>query len=461
MTPIEFLVRRQWFIKSMDFKNLVFEKCREMKWVPEYMTQRLADWVNSIEWDWVISRERVFGTPIPFWYCTNCGHIICPNEDQLPVDPRKDPPPVDKCPVCSSRNLDGVKYVCDCWVDSSITPLIITGYFSNREVFEKIYPTTIRQQGHDIIRTWLYYTVLRCLLETGEKPFQEVLINGHILGPDGLKMSKSRGNVVMPEEGLTKYGADAMRQALLSLTVGSDFPFKWEVVRHGKGFLQKIWSSARFIRFFLKDLNLEEVNIKDLSILDKWILAKLKKTLCEVTEAYDNYQFHIAVEKLQRFYWLDFCDQYIEGVKYRLYMNDEDNRKAALYVLKKVLWVFIRMLAPICPHIAEEIYHLLFRKNGLISIHIAEWPKVEEIPEVDEEAEQIGDLLTKAISAIRAEKVRRRIALSKEVKEAVLRGPKRLVEVVTRFEKEIKKILHVTSLRVEEGEGEVIVEIKE
>jgi len=462
MTPIEFLVRKQWFIKSMEFKEQVYEKCREMVWVPEYMLQRLADWVNSIEWDWVISRERAFGTPIPFWYCLDCGFVICPDEDKLPVDPRKDPPPVSRCPACGSTRIEGVKYVCDCWVDSSITPLIVTGYFTDRKMFEKIYPAAIRQQGHDIIRTWLYYTVLRCLLETGEKPFQGVLINGHILGPDGLKMSKSRGNVVMPEEGLSKYGADAMRQALLSLTLGSDFPFKWEVVRYGKSFLQKVWSSTRFVYPFLKDYNMVDINVEDLNILDKWILAKLRHALREVTEAYDKYDFHIAIDRIQRFYWLDFCDQYIEGVKHRLYMpSNEASRKAALYTLYKVLWVSMRMLAPICPHITEEIYHLLFRKhNQELSIHGVRWPSLDEIPEIGVEDEKVGEALVKAIAAIRAEKVRKRIALSREVKKVKIKGAKEVIEAVKGFVDEVRKILHIKVIEAEEAEN-IAVEIEE
>ncbi len=207
MTPIEFLVKEQWFLRSKEFKDLVLEEAEKMKWTPRFMRQRLIDWVNSVEWDWLISRQRVFGTPIPFWYCKSCNFIIPPKVEALPVDTTVDRPPVETCPKCGSKEISGTSDVCDCWVDSSITPLIITGYFSDRGRFEKTYPVDVRQQGHDIIRTWLYYTVLRCRILTGEGPFKEVIVNGHILGPDGSRMSKSKGNVIMPEEGIRNYGA--------------------------------------------------------------------------------------------------------------------------------------------------------------------------------------------------------------------------------------------------------------
>lgn len=454
MSPIEFLVRKQWFIRSMDFRHEVLKLCKEMRWIPEHMLQRLVDWVNSMEWDWVISRERIFGTPIPFWQCASCGYVISPDEKTLPVDPRRGPPPVKGCPSCGSSKIEGVNYVCDCWVDSSITPLVITGYFSNQQLFRRLFPATVRQQGHDIIRTWLYYTVLRCLLEVGERPFHEVLINGHILGPDGFKMSKSRGNVVLPEEGLSRFGADAMRQALLSLTLGSDFPFKWEVVRHGKGFLQKIWSSIRFVYPFVRNYKPYQKNSYALleNVFDKWILSKLRKVIIEVTKACENYQFHLALEHLQKFYWLEFCDQYIEAVKHRLYQEEDVEKLSAIYTLDAVIWAFIRMLAPICPHITEEIYHLLYKERmGAISVHGTSWPKIDEIPEVAIEDERSGDQLVKVISAIRAEKIRRRVPLSKEVRQVIVKAPKDYIEVVKAHEGEVEKILHVLEVSAVEN----------
>jgi len=454
MTPIEFIIKDQWFIKSKDFKEMMIEEEEKMNWIPKYMKQRLIEWINNIEWDWVISRQRIFGTPIPFWYCENCGFIIPPKKEQLPVDTTKDKPPIDFCPKCGSKNISGTSDVCDCWVDSSITPLIITKFFEDKTFFNRTYPVDLRQQGHDIIRTWLYYTILRCKIITEKGPFKNVVINGHILGPDGTRMSKSKGNVIMPEEGIEKYGADALRQALLSLTLGSDFPFKWEPVKHGKSFLQKIWSSVRFASQFIRDAK-KEIDITKLNDIDKWILAKLRNTIVIVDDAMEKYQFHIAVEILKQFYWHDFCDQYIEAIKPRLYspisQEDKENVGAILY---KIIWIFIRLFNPICPHITEEIYHRLFReREGYISINIASYPSLNEVPEVDGSD---GEKLVNIIANLRSKKVENRIALSALVKKAIIQESKETIELCKKNEWLLKEVLHINEVEYREGEGEII-----
>ncbi len=452
MTPIEFLVKEQWFLRSKEFKEMVLEEANKMRWMPKFMRQRLIDWVNSIEWDWLISRQRVFGTPIPFWYCRNCNYIIPPRAEDLPVDTTINKPPVEMCPKCGSAEISGTPDVCDCWVDSSITPLVITGFFTDIKRFKKTYPVDVRQQGHDIIRTWLYYTVLRCKIITGEGPFRGVLVNGHILGPDGSRMSKSKGNVIMPEEGIRNYGADAIRQAVLSLTLGSDFPFKWEPVKYGKAFNQKVWSSVRFACGFLGDV--QEMRGEDLEDVDRWILYRLREVVKKTTEVMEEGQFHIAVDLLQRFYWHDFCDQYIEAVKPRLYtprnINSQEAAKATLY---KVIWTFIRMMAPICPHITEEIYHKVFKeKEGYTSIHAAPYPTLEEIPEVEGKE---GGLLIEVIADLRSKKVENKIPLSAKVKQARVSGSKEVIEVCKRNEWLIKEVLHIDKVEYVEGEPKV------
>lgn len=451
MAPIEFLVKDQWFIKSKEFREMMLADNAQMKWTPKFMSPRLDDWVNSIEWDWLISRQRVFGTPIPFWYCISCNEIIPPREEDLPVDTSESRPPVDRCPKCGGAEIAGTTDVCDCWVDSSITPLIATGYFTDRERFKRAYPVDLRQQGHDIIRTWMYYTTLRCHLLTGQAPFKGALINGHILGPDGSRMSKSKGNVIDPEQGINEYGADAIRQALLSLTLGSDFPFKWEPVKYGKGFLQKVWSSARFVEGFFgeKSYQLNEGELED---VDRWILYRLDETVSKVTEAMDGYQFHIAVDLLQRFYWHDFCDQYIEAAKPRLYSpRNAESSMAAKATLHKAISTFIRLLAPICPHITEEIYQKVFRDGeGAISVHATSWPKVEGREAADGRA---GELVVNAIAALRAKKVGMKAALAAEVKLGRVMGSEEMLMACRKNEWLIRQTLHIADLEFIAGEA--------
>jgi valyl-tRNA synthetase len=451
MSPVEFLIKTQFFIKTTPYKQLVIDECRNMKWFPEYMLQRLEDWVNSIEWDWLISRQRIYGTPIPFWYCNECGMIIPPKREDLPVTPENMASPVEVCPKCGSGRIEPSLDVCDVWVDSSISPLIISGFFEDSDRFIKDYPVTLREQGHDIIRTWLFYSALRCLLLTGKQPFHNVLINGHILGPDGSKMSKSKGNVVSPEERLSEFGADAMRQALLSLKIGSDFPFKWEVVRYCKSFLQKYWSSSRFADLFLQGYDPACAEITGLNTLDYWILSRLAETITTVTEAMDGYEFHIALDSLQDFLWHDFCDNYLEAVKHRLYTPESpDEAESAKYTLSTVLSNATLMLAPFCPHITDEIYHRLY-DSSLPSIHALAWPKAEAI-RTDEKRKEDGRLLVEALSIIRKEKSKAGIPLNAPLQRVTLQGPSQTLAAVRNEEGEVRSILKVDSIVYEDAD---------
>jgi valyl-tRNA synthetase len=408
--------------------------------------------VNSIEWDWLISRQRIYGTPIPFWYCDECNEIIPPREEQLPVDTTKLPPPVDECPSCGSSAIQPTSDVCDCWVDSSLTPLIISGYFEDAPHFQRAYPNSVRQQGNDIIRTWLYYSTLRCWLLTRRPPFHEALINGMILGPDGTNMSKSKGNVINPEEHLAEFGADALRQALLALTIGSDFPFKWEVVKFSKAFLQKYWSASRLAQPFLRGYSPSADDQAHLTTLDKWALAKLVGTVETMTHALDNYEFHIALAAIQDFFWHVFCDQYLEAVKHRLYDKlSDDDYSAARYTLYKVLWTSTLLLTPICPHIVEEINQTIF-KNHPRSIHALGWPQVEASP-TDKTDEETGDTIVAVLAKIRSAKARAGIPLNADVASITIRTPSEQQPAVREEEEEIQKILHIQNIAYEIDDG--------
>ncbi len=450
--PVDFLVKTQFFIKSMPYKEEVISACRGMKWLPDYMLQRLVDWVNSISWDWLISRQRIYGTPIPFWYCDNCNRIIPPRREDLPVIPENTKPPVDHCPQCKSSRIEPSLDVCDCWVDSSITPLINSGFFEDKASHIRNYPISMRQQGHDIIRTWLFYSTLRCLLLTGRPPFIDTVINGHILGPDGTKMSKSKGNVVSPDKGLEEFGADSLREVLLSFTMGSDFPFKWESVRYCKGFLQKYWSSSRFAAQFLLGYTPSTDDAKHLKTLDLWILARLTETIQAIAKNMDAYQFHLAIETLQSFFWHSFCDQYLEAVKHRLYSpKNAFDAQAAKYALYTVLLDSTLLLAPFSPHITEEIYHTVFR-GSLPTVHASKWPDFSTIP-VDVTAKKKGDILIEVISLVRNEKSKKGIALSAELERVIVRGEQETLNAVRDSEEDIQSILRIKKLVLEPAEN--------
>jgi valyl-tRNA synthetase len=291
---------------------------------------------------------------------------------------------------------------------------------------------------------------------TEKAPFKGVLVNGHILGPDGSRMSKSKGNVIMPEQGLNEYGADAIRQALLLLTLGSDFPFKWETVKYGKSFLQKVWSSVRFAEGFFTELSYES-ELEGLEDVDRWILSRLRETITKTVETMEGFQFHVAIDTLQRFYWHDVCDQYVEAIKPRLYTpRTLKSQRAAKSTLYKVIWTFSRLIAPICPHLTEEIYQKIFReREGHISIHAAPYPRIEEVPAVDG---KVGEVVVRAIAELRSRKVEAQIALSAEVKGVYIQGAKDILEICRENEWLIKEVLHIKEATY--GEGEPKTELK-
>ncbi len=371
-TPVELRLSLQWFAKIKGHEQEIMAAAKSMRWYPEFAVVNMLDWIKNLEWDWVISRQRIFGTPLPFWYCKKCNLIETPEESELPVDPRMQK---RMCKNCGSE-LEGEVSVCDCWVDSSITPLVIAKWETDEEFFAKAYPSTLRPQGLEIVRTWAFYTTYRCLLLTGKPPFKELLINGNVLAPDGKKMSKSLGNVIQPDELVKQYTADAVRQwAAMSGAMAKDRPFSYEDIMFAKKFINKLWNASKYVYLHRnnfvsgKEIANEQIN----NHLDVWIVSKLKATVRAVREAYDKYEYQKAIRTIHEFFWFDFCDYYLEATKNRAYSkNDEIVTKIYTYILEIVL----RLLAPIAPHVTEEIYQR-FRKVD--SIHKLNFPEVAEV----------------------------------------------------------------------------------
>jgi len=313
-----------------------------------------------------------------------------------------------KCPYCKNT-LSPAGDVCDCWVDSSITPLIISKWMNNKEYFDKTYPVSLRPQGHEIIRTWAFYTIFRCLTLTERIPFNKILVNGMVFGPDGKKMSKSLGNVVEPNEIVVKYGADAVRQWACTFVPGSDTTLIMKDIDYGKRFITKLWNAARFIEMNLQDYEHEQ-NEKFENLLtpvDKWILAKCDGMIEKTDQALENFNFTV-IKDLQNFVWHDVCDNYLELVKYRLY--EDLNKRAAQYTLYMLLTNLMKLLAPFIPHITEEIWQN-FNKDGR-SVHSkGNFPNVIGIDKKYLNVENVVSV----IEAIRKFKGDNKLKLSEEI----------------------------------------------
>jgi valyl-tRNA synthetase len=448
-TPVEIISRMQWFIKTRNMTEDVLQWSEKVNWIPEFSKNRMIDWAKSLDWDWVISRQRIFATPIPVWYCKKCNQVIIAKREWLPIDPRFEPPKLENCPECGCKNFLGETDVMDTWMDSSITCAFHAGWPYDDESMKRLFPADLQPNGLDIIRTWDYYLMVKSLALFKKAPYKTVLINGMVRGADGRMMHKSFGNYVEATEAIKRYGADPLRQwAAAGGATGYDLPFNWSEVEHGKKFLTKLWNAAKFVIMNLNDF--QEYN-GELELVDKWILTKIEKLTNSVSDSYEKFEFNNALETVRHFTWHTFCDQYLEAVKHRLYSEANttiEQRKAAQHTLQYCLYKIIQLLSPICPHICEEIYQnfltLLDKKK---SIHITKWPETNSNL-INDQAESEGDVLLAIVSEIRRMKSENKISLKAPIPNVQIFSDQEHITSITNHKNDIAQIIHAKEISV-------------
>jgi len=433
--PVELIPSKQWFANIKEKAKEIKDMAKEVRWVPEFGITYLTDWVENVEWDWVISRQRVFGTPLPFYYCEKCDSTAAADMDALPYYAEKAQKKKCKC----GETMKPETSTCDCWIDSSITPLIIAGWPEDKEKMAKLYPSSLRPQGVEIVRTWAFYTIYRSGVGlTGKIPWETILLNGNVLAPDGKKMSKSLGNIISPSDLLRDYPVDAIRQwAAMSGAMAKDRPFSYEDIKYAKGFLIKLWNAAKFVETATKDYEKEKP--ASLATIDRWMVSRMNEVIKNATASFEKFEYHHALNALQQFFWHDFCDNYLEYVKHRIYGKDKKSKQAAQYVLRYVLLYSIQLLAPIASHTTEEIYKEIFKTEAkkTKSIHLSEWPKAGEI---NEEALETMQNFNKIISEIRQHKAKNQMAQNAELSTVKLTLEQPLGEELVSEMKSIAKI---------------------
>ncbi|AWB26456.1 valine--tRNA ligase [Halococcoides cellulosivorans] len=405
---VEYLVTEQWYVELLDRKDEYLDAAREMDWFPEKMISRYQHWIEGLEWDWCISRQRDSGIPFPVWYCGSCGEPIFAEKAALPVDPIADDPPVEACPECGHDDFEAEEDVFDTWATSSLTPLINAGWDwdSDAEEFTfenpELYPSTLRPQGHDIISFWLFHTIVKCYEHTGAVPFETVMVNGMVLDEHREAMSKSKGNVVHPDEVLERFPVDAARYWAAGTSIGDDFPFKENDLEAGERLLQKLWNASRLVD---QQTPAERPAKPDeLRAIDRWLLAGLDRTVASVTAKLDDYEFSKARDELRTFFWSTFCDDYLEIAKQR------DDASAA-YTLDHAHRTFLKLFAPLVPHVTEELWHYLYADGDAgdtDSIHTADWPT----PEGFDADLAAGETAMGVIGALRGYKTDQGLALN-------------------------------------------------
>jgi valyl-tRNA synthetase len=420
--PIEIITSRQWFIRTVEHREELIVRGRELKWHPPYMRARYEDWVQGLTGDWCISRQRFFGVPFPIWYPIDAGGAvlydqpISAGEDQLPVDPSTDVPDGYEPGQRGVPNgFAGDPDVMDTWATSSLTPQIAGHAGEDEGLYRKVFPMDVRPQAHDIIRTWLFSTILRSHLDEGVLPWRNAAISGWVLDPDRKKMSKSKGNVVTPMHLLEEYGADAVRYWAASGRPGTDTAFDPQQMKVGRRLAVKLLNASKFA---LADLPPEGPALTH--PLDRAVIARLATIVREATESFEEYDYARALERTEVFFWW-YCDFYLELVKGRRYDADPQVSASVSRALRLSLSVFQRLLAPFLPFVSEEVWS--WWQEG--SVHHASWPDAEELAALAAGAERNGEEMALDVTA----DVLREVRKAKSQARRPMRAPVRRVVV--------------------------------
>jgi valyl-tRNA synthetase len=403
---IEFLKSPQWIIDVLKHKKELLNKGNEINWHPEFMKTRYKHWVENLQWDWVISRQRFYGVPFPVWYKKENGEVVLPSLEELPVDPRDGAVPKGYKKGELIPEMD----VMDTWMTSSLTPKINDAYDKT-----KLLPMSLRPQAHDIIRTWAFYTIVKSNFHDRQIPWKDIIISGHGLDEKGKKMSKSRNNFIEPSEVLEKYGADAFRFWAATSHLGKDTLYKEDNVSTGGRTVTKLWNASKFSLMHLEDFDNKKVK---LDLIDQGIISKFNDLVEKAGESFEKYEYSRSKLLTEQFFWSQICDNYLEIAKDRLYNPDErgvESRKSAQYTLYYLLLNTLKLFAPIMPYITEEIYHLYFdNREKEKSIHLSEWPEFDKKLK-NGVAEKTWDKFIEVLGKVRETKAKHSKSLKHEI----------------------------------------------
>ncbi|MDQ2903818.1 MAG: valine--tRNA ligase [Chloroflexota bacterium] len=449
-TPVEYLHTRQWFIHVLDQKERLLEAGRKIRWYPEYMRVRYEHWVENLQWDWCISRQRYFGVLFPAWTCRACGELILAELEQLPIDPQSSQP-LKPC-ACGSTDFQPETDVMDTWATSSCTPLLLACWPDDPAWFEQHFPASLRPQAHDIIRTWTFYTIVKAIYHTGEIPWRDIMISGHGLSTERRKLSKSKqpqaeDSAAGPMEIIEQESADALRYWATSGRTGADSPFSLEIIANGRRLVTKLWNACRFAQGHLVGLDAAtlagETCPYTLLATDRWLLSRLTRTIARVTAELNNYEYATARQEVERFFWSDLCDNYLELVKSRLYNGSQAERGAAQWTLYHALLSTLKLLAPYLPYITEELYQGLFRQwDTCASIHHASWP-AQHPAWLDEEVEASGEALLELLSQVRRYKAGRGLSVGAQLETLHVEVPSALLTTLQAALVDLKSAVRV------------------
>lgn len=439
--PLEIVSTRQWYIRNggrdETLKQELLNRGNELEWVPAHMRHRYENWVNGLNGDWLISRQRYFGVPFPVWYRLDADgepdydSPIMPEESSLPIDPQSDVP---EGFTADQRNQPGGFIgdpdVMDTWATSSLSPHLATGWGRDDELFGLTFPMDMAPQAHDIIRTWLFSRVVRAHLENDVLPWKRATISGFVMDPDRKKMSKSKGNVVVPTDILERFGPDAVRWRAAMARPGMDSPFDESQMKVGRRLATKILNAAKFA------LTMGPIDGEVTEGLDLAMLTALRSVIERATDAFDSYDYTSALEAAEQFFWA-FCDDHIETVKKRAH-GDDQAAASARAALAQALDVMLRLFAPFMPFVTEEVWS--WWREG--SVHRQSWPTIDELP-ADGDPELVADLAS-ALIGVRGAKSDAKVSMKTPILSATIAGPAESLERLRSIEQDLRAVGSIT-----------------
>jgi valyl-tRNA synthetase len=418
---IEFLPTRQWFVKVLDKKDDLIVLGERVRWFPAHMGKRYKNWVQGLEWDWCVSRQRFFGVPFPVWTCRTCDGTFAAPEEWLPVLDHSKHEVGEPCRGCGGTDWVPEPDVMDTWATSSETPQINARWGEPVGPPRAPLPMTMRPQAHDIIRTWAFYTIVKSWIHHRDVPWADAMVSGHVQAPGKVKISKSLGNAPSdPTELVRDHGADATRYWALSATLGNDYVYSEEDLKQGRRVCVKLWNAARLARRHLEGFDRRRAAAAPL-VIDRWIRDRLAAVTAAATRSLDQYEFGIAKGEVERFFWNDLCDNYLEMIKDRL--HDESPgaaaaRESARAGLHDALYGAVRLWAPFVPHVCEAVYQDLFAAvEGHRSVAVAPWPTPESFG-ADRDAEAAGLAAVALLTAVRRWRSERKLSPGKPLARA-------------------------------------------